>query len=171
MYNESNSVKEEKLEKIKAGVMPYGKYKDTSIKSVPGSYVRYLVDQNQGQNISQVNKLLLKAFEDSHPAAFLPLPPVNNNFLPWQVGKTVTFKSTISAKFSYEGRHGLVSVTKFIKDTGEVIVHAGKRPEALNAASVGAEVKLTAIVKGFHHYEEQEKQNLIKNLKNIDFSV
>jgi uncharacterized protein (DUF3820 family) len=168
MYNESNSKKEEQIEAIEAGLMPFGKYEGQEIASLPMGYVRYMVDQSQRPDVSQVNKTLLLAFEETHPKAFTPLPTKNNQYVSECVlGQHKNFIAVITDRFSYEGRHGQTEVTKYLLETGELLIHSGKRPKEVTNANEGDWLEFTAVVKGQLNYKEIEKQTLIKNLTNI----
>ena len=165
-----------KIEKIRAGIWPFGKYRGTCIghefgnKDPDYQYIVFmgsieLIEKdNRDKQHNMVMRELQKALHNKFDWLF-NLPEANGKFY-GNVKSREDFSLTPIFETSYPSNFGYnqyIYVQKFIKDTGELVVYKGSSPIECD---LGQTVIVKATIKNHDEYKG-EKQTFISRPKLI----
>ena len=148
------------LQLVTQGKFPFGKYREELFEVAPKSYVKYIAENFVAEEGDKVVEMLLVELKRLYPEAFVEMPKPNGKHVDaWAEKEKVEFKATVIAAFGYEGYYGWVDVTKFVKDSGELIVHSGTRNFDIEEGDI---VVMKGTVKAFDEYDDENQTLIIR---------
>jgi len=148
----------EQIFTISHGRFPFGKHAGEAFEEAPRTYIDWII-KTEREKPTAVLTELVKALKPIFPEAFIDFPLPNGQCLKCEAGEKIEFEAFVSDKFSFEGHFGSTDVTKFILETGEILVHKGTRSFS---CEVGEKVKIKATVKEFSEYNEIKQTMIIR---------
>lgn len=150
---------------IDQGIFPFGKYRDERFDSVyeyDKGYLVYLINSDL-ENLDVVSMSLKNALFSLFPKLKLPKYDAVKYF-----GEVKTRYKNIKAKvisdFGFDGYYGYTYVTKFLLETGEILLYMGGTPQEIE---VSEDVMMDFTVKSHDEYEG-EKQTKILRIKLLE---
>jgi len=154
---------EKKLADAKNGYIPFGRYKNHSIKDLRDegadafSYLIWLANSDIESPIFDALRAKIKELE---PRAFLPKPDREKTF--GEVGQRIEVKVTVTAHFCFQSDFGVMHIVNMVTEDGSMLVSKGK----FNVGS-GARLKIKATIKGHSEYKGQ-MQTVVQRAKVLE---
>lgn len=165
----------DKINKIAAGIWPFGKYLEVSFGQELGKnepdygYIRFFlnIQPDDEDNTDKHHMSVLTSLQNALRQRFswiLELP-VPNDALYGEIKSRETFQLTLIDTFEFFSSFGWqqirVIIQKFVKDTGECIIYKGSSPVS---CKLGETVKVIGTIKEHSEYRGQN-QTIIQRPK------
>lgn len=152
----------DKIDMIVSGLWPFGKYKGEAFKAAEEGYVLFFLELDNDSDDTN-HRLVLESLQNALKAEYphlLNLPTANGQYY-GTVKSREDMELTLITAFGYDSMYGYISIQKFVKDSGELIMYKGTSPLK---ADIGETIKVKATVKEHSEYKG-EIQTIIQRPK------